>query len=180
YIRYNDGNTTQWVIASPQPDINAFATKQDVDSVLRYSSQSLTAAQQTQARQNIYAAPFDPMAFSGMQFNGGMGVNPEGVSATANGKYCCDGWLLAFNNIPGSYATQDTAAPVSGLPGRVYFGTNTAKPSIVTADFLFLSHKIEGYRIARLGWGTANAQPITIGFWTGHVLPGTYCVAVRN
>ena len=26
YIRYNDGNTTQWVIACPQPDVNVFAS----------------------------------------------------------------------------------------------------------------------------------------------------------
>ena len=27
YVKYNDGNTTQWVIACPQPDINAFVQK---------------------------------------------------------------------------------------------------------------------------------------------------------
>lgn len=27
YIRYNDGNSTQWVIASPQPDINSYTLK---------------------------------------------------------------------------------------------------------------------------------------------------------
>jgi len=27
YVRYNDGNSTQWVIAAPQPDISAFVSK---------------------------------------------------------------------------------------------------------------------------------------------------------
>jgi len=27
YVRYNDGNSTQWVIAAPQPDISAFVIK---------------------------------------------------------------------------------------------------------------------------------------------------------
>ena len=45
---------------------------------MRYdTAQSLTAAQQQQARQNIYAAPFDAMAYSGLQINGGMEVSQE-------------------------------------------------------------------------------------------------------
>jgi hypothetical protein len=39
---------------------------------------------------------------------------------------------------------------------------------------------IEGYRIARLAWGTTNAQPITIGFWSCHYRPGLYSGAIRN
>ena len=64
---------------------------------VRYdSAQGLTAPQQTQARQNVYAAPFDALAYSGMQINGSMDVSQEnGVSATTvNGKYIVDGWKL--------------------------------------------------------------------------------------
>jgi hypothetical protein len=39
---------------------------------------------------------------------------------------------------------------------------------------------IEGYRTARLAWGTPNAQPITIGFWSSHNRTGSYSVAVVN
>ena len=84
YVRYNDGNTTQWVIAAPQPDINAFAL---ANTVVRYdTAQSLTAAQQQQARQNIYAAPFDAMAYSGLQINGGDG----GQSGEGRGGNNCE------------------------------------------------------------------------------------------
>jgi hypothetical protein len=53
-------------------------------------------------------------------------------------------------------------------------------PSLAAGDFDFLNTKIEGYRAARLAWGTANAQPITISFWTRHHRPGTYTVSIRN
>src|SRR6187455_951610 len=39
--------------------------------------QALTIAQKTQARSNIYAAPLDALAYSGMQINGSMEVSQE-------------------------------------------------------------------------------------------------------
>jgi hypothetical protein len=82
YFRYNDGTSTQWVIAAPQPDTTGFlqkagdtmtgplvlaadptaplqpATKQYVDNrAVRYdAAQGLTAAQQAQARVNVGSA----------------------------------------------------------------------------------------------------------------------------
>src|SRR6188508_812167 len=40
-------------------------------------AQALTIAQKTQARQNIYAAPFDALAYNGMQVNGNFDVSQE-------------------------------------------------------------------------------------------------------
>jgi hypothetical protein len=47
-------------------------------------------------------------------------------------------------------------------------------------DYFILVHKIEGFRTARLNWGTANAQPVTIGFWTAHHRAGVYTGTIRN
>jgi hypothetical protein len=41
-------------------------------------------------------------------------------------------------------------------------------------------HKIEGYRCARLQWGTANAQPITLSFWVDANRPGNYSGSITN
>jgi hypothetical protein len=42
-----------------------------LDGLVHYDvAQSLTATQQLQARQNIYAAPFDAMGLTGVQVNG--------------------------------------------------------------------------------------------------------------
>jgi hypothetical protein len=62
----------------------------------------------------------------------------------------------------------------------VYLNVNTAQTTLSGTDLAYLFQPIEGYRIARLAWGTANAQPITIGFWSSHHRPGLYSVAVRN
>lgn len=149
---------------------------------VRYdAAQALTAGQQAQGRQNVYAAPFDALAYSGMQINGSMEVSQEAPgTVTTSGKYVCDGWALGFSGLTGGFASQDTAGAIPGFPGRIYLSVNLAKPSLAAGDNLFLYHRIEGYRTSRLGWGTASAQPITIGFWSAHSLVGTYSVAVRN
>ena len=90
-IRVNDGSSQQWVMVAPSGT--------SPDYVRSDIAQSFTAAQQTQARSNIYAAPFDAMAYSGMQINGSMEVSQElGTSGTStNGAFPADGWRLFKN-----------------------------------------------------------------------------------
>ena len=183
YVFFVDasGPPGQWVIAAPQPDINAFMTSAQA---VRYdTAQSLTAVQQQQARQNTYAAPFDAMAYGGLQINGGMEVSQElGSTGTqTNGKYICDGWKLSMSGSMVLGAAQGFTANL--FPGLSYFlGVNvlTAEASIAPADFAAITQPIEGWRIARLQWGTPAAQPITIGFWSMHHRPGLYSVVARG
>ena len=181
YVLYNDGNSTQWVIAAPQPDINAFALANS--RCVRYdTAQSLTAAQQQQARQNIYAAPFDAMAYGGLQINGGMEVSQErGTTATStNASYVCDGWKFYFSGTMG-VSTATGASPLfPGFPFNLFVTVSAAQASIGSGDYVVVTQNIEGWRLARLAWGTANAQPITIGFWSAHNRAGVYGGSVRN
>ena len=66
---------------------------------VRYdTAQALTDTQTAQARQNIYAAPFDAMAYNGMQVNGNMEVGQElGASVTAARRQfvLLDGWVFS-------------------------------------------------------------------------------------
>jgi hypothetical protein len=152
------------------------------NTVIRYdTSQSLTAAQQQQARQNIYAAPFDAMAYSGMQINGGMEVSQErGATGTStNSAFVCDGWRVSFAGTMGVNAAQ-LGSYFAGFISQLVVTTTTAQASLGVNDFAFIGQGIEGYRTARLGWGTSSAQPITIGFWSQHHRPGLYSGTIRN
>jgi hypothetical protein len=186
FVRYNDGSSTQWVIAAPQPDLTTFLqTSQGV----RYdTAQALTAPQQQQVRQNIYAAPFDAMAYNGLQINGNCDVSQEngttqiygGAGGTTIVKYIADGWTVQSVGAQ-SISWQGASSP--GLPGyanAVALWLNVANTAPAAGDYLFCANVIEGYRIARLGWGAANAQPISIGFWALAPVGGTYSGAVRN
>jgi hypothetical protein len=43
-----------------------------------------------------------------------------------------------------------------------------------------LAQFIEGLNVADLGWGTANAQPVTLSFWVRSSVTGTYSCSVNN
>ena len=155
-----------------------------VTDVVRYdTAQSLTATQQTQARSNIYAAPYDAMAYSGMQINGGMEVSQElglaGVSVTTGTlKYVLDGWVVLSGGQTISAAQAASVLP--GFSNQLSMVASTANAAPAAGHYAYALQKIEGYRIARLAWGTANAQPITIGFWIYVNRAGTYSGSITN
>jgi len=51
---------------------------------------------------------------------------------------------------------------------------------VAAGDYAYIQHRIEGYRVARLGWGGVSAQPITISFWISASIAGTIAVSVRT
>jgi hypothetical protein len=134
----------------------------------------------TSARANIYAAPLDALAYNGMQVNGSMEVSQQlALGGTATGGYIVDGWSYlgpAGAGAFGSFAIND----IPGFPNTLYVAYTVGKPSLAANDISFIYQSIEGYRLSRLAWGTAAAQPITLAFWSKHTVPGIYSVAVRN
>lgn len=152
------------------------------------AAQSLTASQLIQARQNIYAAPFDAMSYSGMQINGSCEVSQERGSTgftqvSGTTYYAVDGWTVQTTSggtLVMGCTPQHTVAPV-GYQYSICLQAQTGKAVLGASDSIVLMHNIEGYRLARLAWGTASAQPITIGFWVCALQgPGTMAVTIRN
>jgi hypothetical protein len=142
-----------------------------------------TGTSQAGARQAIYAAPFDALAYNGMQINGSMEVSQEvgEVGVTTNGAFACDGWR-AYKDGTMNFqsATSLTIPIVLGIGGSLYMSVTTAQPTLTSGNNLIIQQAIEGWRIARLAWGTVAAQPVTIGFWSQHHRTGVYSVAVFN
>ena len=171
YVRYNDGSSIQWV-----------SIPGGASDAVRYGVQTLTTSEATQARKNIYAAPLDALAYSGMQINGSMGVSQEkgvaGAASTAG--YMCDGWTQ-YNQ--GAQVVGGRTMPLgndTGFSTYLECITNTALASLTASALSLVYHPIEGYRAARLSFGFATAQPITIGFWTAHFRAGLYALRVGN
>jgi hypothetical protein len=166
WLWYNDGNTSQWVEIGGGSGVS----KEYVD------------AADTAIR--VAAAPFDALAYNGMQINGSMDVSQEkatGVATTGSNQFICDGWKVTVAGPTGvSWRQAINNGQFIGLPSLLYGITDTASPSLAAGDVQGIYHTIEGYRINRLVWGTPNAKPITIGFWTAHHRPGVYSVSVRN
>ena len=146
------------------------------------SDSGTVMGQRSQARSNIYAAPFDALAYNGMQINGSMEVSQElgnGISIGVSDKYFCDGWLYHVSGVTGT--AQINPVPLFlGITQVGYITVTTALPSLAAANFVGIYQNIEGYRIARLAWGTIHAQPITLGFWVCNAVAGIYTGVVRN
>lgn len=179
FVRFNDGTSTQWVKVDPASDPNA---------VRADYPQGFSNAQQVQARQNIFAAPFDGMMSNNLIVNGAFDVSQENGSTLItlpNGvsKYIGDQWMSAYNS---SVAVMKSVCAAFGtLPGFAngqYLQATTAMAaSPAASDYAIMMQWIEGYRCQKLAWGGANAQPITISFWVyASGVAGTMCVSVRN
>jgi len=185
---YADGSVpmkAQLTVVNPPVNPTDAAAKAYVDAAdsLAWSiaPQTLTAAQQVQTRQNTHAAPCDAAAFSGMQINGGMEVSQQRGTgaATASFSYTVDGWIQSRIGTA-SIETKQGLWSTGGFSNILDVTVMTAQASFTGNQGVWILQYIEGYRIARLGWGTPNAQPITIGFWTSCTQTGTYTGSIRN
>jgi hypothetical protein len=183
WVRYNDGDSAQWVQAMPLPDIN---------NAVRYdTAQAPTPTQQAQARANINTAPpevMDLYGFYGMQVNGSAQIDQPAIGTANIGAgfgYLTDAWQAAATVTGGTFTAINLATPVAvAFPlafERSVRLTASVKPtSVAAADYAMIGMVIEGYRLARCGLGRANGQPITVAFWAYADKAGTASLAMRN
>lgn len=135
----------------------------------------------TDAYVHAYAPPMNALAWNGLQINGSMDVSQEkGTTATTtNDAYVIDGWLYGVGGTPG---TNSVAQVTDAPPGFAHslMLTATVANTAGAASYCQLYQPIEGYRIIPLGWGTASAMPLSIGFWVKATVTGNYSVTVTN
>ena len=198
YYQDPSGPPAQWVEAVAVPDIdpNTFVEIAG-DSMTGFLTLNANAVnplhavpkQQLDARfTGLYAAPFDALVYNGMQINGGMDVSQElglasFVLATGFTKYVVDGWqALAVYTVGSLTVKQEAVSAIgTGFASRaVSLAGSPAVTSVAAGDLANIYQLIEGYRVARLAWGTVNAQPLTVGFWVFSGTAGHFSVAVRN
>jgi len=145
------------------------------------AAQSLTIAQKTQARSNIYAAPFDALAYNGMQVNGSMEVSQEkGLLGPVNVGYALDGFGVSGVGSMVAVVQQTASSPPPGFLYSLHATITTGQPSLAATDYRTFFTYLEGYRVARLAWGNATAQPLTIAFWVRTSRTGMYSGSVKN
>jgi hypothetical protein len=137
--------------------------------------------------QGLPAAPIDALAYNGLQVNGGMEVDQEHAGAattlTATGavqtRYLIDGVMAAYRGTFVAAGQQVSDAP-AGYAKSLKFTVSTAQSSLGANDELTVVVPIEGYRCARLAFGTAAAAAISFGFWIKAHRTGSYSGALKN
>ena len=115
--------------------------------------------------------------FKNRIINGGMTISQRnGTSATTvngNDIYTLDrfkGWASGGGVFT---VTQSTTAP-TGFNNSSLITVTTVDSSIAAGDNYRFAQTIEGYNIADLGFGTANASTVTLSFWVRSSITGTF------
>jgi hypothetical protein len=119
-------------------------------------------------------------AFKNRLINGGMTVdqrnNGASFSSSGNGVYSLDRWFNQNNSGGTRFSVQQNAGSVTPPAGFTnYLGvTSTSAYTVVNQDVIGIGQYIEGFNMADLNWGTANARTVTLSFWVRSSLTGTF------
>jgi hypothetical protein len=109
------------------------------------------------------------------QRNAGASVTPT------DGSFVVDRYKFGVSQAS-KFTAQQNAGSVTPPAGFTnYLGlTSSSSYSIVAGDYFNFNQRIEGYNIADLMWGTANAKTVTLSFWVRSSLTGNFGGAVSN
>ena len=116
--------------------------------------------------------------------NGAMVIDQRnaGASITANNAtYAVDRFLFQASQ-SSKFTSQQNAGSVTPPAGFTnYLGyTSSSAYSIGNGDYFIPQQRIEGYNVADLGWGTANAKTVTLSFQVYSSLTGTFGGSIIN
>ncbi len=147
-----------------------------------------------QARTSAYASPLDAMEYSNLVLNTGMAVSQEfgttatGSLTTATAKYVTDQWYEQYAKAGGAavpvFVGQQVTPPGTAPAGFTFAlqmkATTHPTNPLDTGAYAFIAQPIEGTSFAKLAFGGASAQALTVGFWVYATHSGTMTVFLSN
>jgi hypothetical protein len=121
------------------------------------------------------------MGFKNRIINGDMRINQRAVTSVATGTepYTLDRWQVANYFLSGAISVAQSSDAPAGFTNSLLV-TNGTGEALASGDFGCIREKIEGFNLADFGWGTANAQRVSISFWVKSSVAGNYVVTLIN
>jgi len=88
--------------------------------------------------------------------------------------------FAAYKGTSGATVTaqRSTTAPAGFINSIIFTASTGATPA--AGDINGTWQSIEGLNVSDLGWGTANAQSVTLSFWVRSSVTGTYSISFAN
>lgn len=131
--------------------------------------------------QNTAATGF---GFKNRILNGNMVLDQRNAGASVtptNQQYLVDRWVAGLTQAS-KFSSQQNAGSVTPPAGFTnYLGiTSLSAYSVISSDIFYIQQRIEGFNLADLGWGTANASSVTLSFKVYSSLTGTFGGAIYN
>lgn len=114
--------------------------------------------------------------------NGDMAINQRAggtITLAGSGLYGVDRWF-GTEATDGTMTMQQSTVAPAGFTKSILLTTGTADASLAATQFALVGQAIEGIAVSDLGWGTANAQPVTLSFWVRSSLTGAFGGALKN
>jgi hypothetical protein len=138
------------------------------------------------AADSISNSAGSPYGFKNRIINGAMVIDQRNAGTSVNnvaasGTYAIDRWRYYGTSV-NKFSVQQNAGSVTPPTGFTnYLGiTSLSANSPAATDEYAIQQYIEGYNIADLDWGTANAKTITLSFWVRSSLTGTFSGVAKN
>jgi len=118
--------------------------------------------------------------------NGAMVIDQRNAGASVTNvattyTYTLDRWNY-YASQASKFTIQQNAGSVTPPVGFTnYLGiTSSSAYSVGSSEIFILNQLIEGFNVADLGWGTANAKTVTLSFQVYSSLTGTFGGSIRN
>jgi len=146
-----------------------------------------TVTEQSTVRTTLYAAPYDAIASENLIINAAMEVTQEIGTATKTlntgdnsvATYNLDQWFT-YKLASNSYSVVQAQAGPTGFRRCLHYGAAQTQ-ALGATHFHTIGTYIEQSRMARLGFGGANACPkVTIGFWVQSSVAGAFTLGIGN
>ena len=121
------------------------------------------------------------LGFRNRIINGAMVIDQRNAGAsvnlTSNG-YLTDRWAYYVDQTSKATA-QQSSTTATGFKNSLLI-TSSSAYSVLSGDQFIIQQFIEGLNVSDLGWGTANAQTVTLSFWVRSSLTGTFGGSIVN
>jgi hypothetical protein len=124
--------------------------------------------------------------FKNRIINGAMMIDQRNAGASvtndaADLKFAVDRTNI-FGAVSSKFTAQQNAGSVTPPAGYTnYLGiTSSSAYTVGATENFWVQQRIEGFNVADLGWGTANALTVTLSFWVRSSLTGTFGGSFQN
>jgi hypothetical protein len=133
---------------------------------------------------SLQGAAASPYVLKNRIINGDMRIDQRnaGASVTFNDSvFPVDRFRSNVSQSSKMNAQQNAGSVTPPAGFTNYLGmTSTSAYSVGASDYFDLAQFIEGFNVADLAWGTANARTVTLSFWVRSSLTGTFGGSVSN
>lgn len=171
--------------------INGTLASGDVVDVVAYGTFNIanvyTKTESDAYRTAIYARIGDlsSINFRNRIINGDMRIDQRnnGAAVTINSAtqaFIMDRFMGRGTASAGTFTVQQVSDAPVGFQKSAKITITTASASPAAGDLYYFQQRIEGFNIADLGMGTANAQQFSASFWIKASIAGTYTLLASN